>query len=307
MSRTRFVVIGIMVACAVALIVVAHLTAPSALLAKAGAKPKKIKNLDAHLQGDENYKKADLQGKLEIIAKLAKARNISSQQQKWMQVRVLEQAAREKGIHGKLPELLKWLGGLQKDYKNPITKAGRYALDEMVKLYGTQRLFQDETFLKGDIPAKLKRVNELFKERELGQSFCYHMNRYLVYKYLAPAQGDIRKELELLGELNKQKAINWAAGGWIEAGLIRRALEEDKTLDSVEKKMRYCLKLVDEKKISWMTTSGILTGLMIAYCENDPEFLKLDHAGRKAKIDQWKKDGFISNSEKRDLLATYAE
>jgi hypothetical protein len=297
---TRMTILGLAALIAAGSLVAGHVLADD----------KKVPTTNAEelLSKDEAYQKADLGKKIEHLKKLADEKAIDFQQKQWMQVRVLLAHAREKKIDKDLPALCKWLGETKKDHQGPIGKHGSGALDDLIAHYGTERLYKDEAFAKGDLAAKLKRVKELWEARELGQSITYSLTNDLVYRVLVPAAGDIDKELALFGELHRKNVMVWDSSAEIHRALLVRALHEKKDLDSLEKKLAFVNKATKDKEgdISWMTVGPTRVMLLVDAIDGDPEFTKLDAAGRKAKIEEWVKEGKIPPSDKTPLLAAYS-
>lgn len=281
---------------------------PSAKEVEAQAKVEKIANLDEFLKGNESYQKLDLTGRLEFIANLAdKEKRIDWNQKKWMQYRELMAQAKKDGIDKDALKLVQWAGGLAKDYKNPINKAAGYGLELIISQYGTRRLYADETFTKADTKGKLKRIKELWTSRELSQGITYTLTDNLVYKYLAPANGKIEDEVKLMGELTKDDVMVWDSTASIQFGVLVRAMHEMADLTDNYKRMKWLNEITDSKtgKLSWMMVGDMRANLLFELISNDDEFLKLDYAGRAAKIEQAQKDGYLSSSDVSSLKAAF--
>jgi hypothetical protein len=275
---------------------------------QAQAKVEKIANLDEFLKGNEAYGKMDLAAKCDYLANLSdKEKRIDWNQKKWMQYRLLMEQAKKDGIDKDLPKLLGWVGGIYKDYKNPIQKSSYYALDAIVVEYGTRRLYADETYTKGDIKGKLKRLKELWTAREMGQSATYEINDCLVFQYLAPAAGKIDDELKLMGELVAADVTVWDTTASIQHGLVLRALYEKPELSDNFKRMKWLGEVSDGKtgKVSWMVVGEMRISLLMEVITTDDEFLKLSYADRAAKLDAWAKDGFISSTDASSIKAAF--
>ncbi len=275
---------------------------------QAQAKVEKIANLDEFLKGNEAYQKLDMAGKVEFLANLAdKEKRIDWNQKKWMQYRVLMEQAKKDGIDKDTVKLVTWAGGIAKDYKNPVNKAAYYALDLIIVHYGTRRLYADETFTKADIKGKLKRIKELWTARELGQSTTYALTDSLVFRFLAPAGGKIDEEVKLLSELAGEDVMVWDSTASIQFGVLVRALHEKADLTDNYKRMKWLNEVTDSKtgKLSWMMVGDMRANLLFELIGNDEEFLKLDYAGRAAKIDQAMKDGYLSSSDVTSLKCAF--
>ena len=270
-------------------------------------KKQPVPNAEEYLAKDDEYQKGDLGKRFERLKKLQDEKTLDSFQTKWTQVRLLLAAAREKKVDKDLPALCKWLADLKKDSQGPVNKHGYGAIDEILKVHGTDRLYKDEAFAKGDLPAKLKRVKELWEARELHQTVTYSLTNDLVYRHLAPAGGDIEKELSLFGELHRKNVMVWDSSASIHEALLLRALREKKDLDSLEKKLAFIARVSKDKEgdISWMTVGSTRAVLLMDAVDGDPEFTKLDAAGRKAKIEEWAKEGKIGTGDRSQLLAAY--
>ncbi|MBZ0137015.1 MAG: hypothetical protein K8I27_11645 [Planctomycetes bacterium] len=273
------------------------------------AKPAKIANLEAYLNADEAYKAADLAGRCAIIEELKKEQKTDWTTARGMQMRLLLVHARanEMDPATNLVAFVQWIGAHTKDWKDPLSKAcsGTGSLNALLETYGAQRLYRDETFLKGDSEAKLRRIKELWEARELDQSQCYDLTRMYIYAHLAAADGDINKELELFGKLHRAECTDWAGASSVHEALMTRALEEKKELDTVEKKLAWLAKAADNNTgdLSWMTVSNRrLTLFMHAM---DKEMGGLDSAARKAKIAEWKEKGLLAGSDASNLESTY--
>ncbi len=277
--------------------------------AAAQDKPEPILNAEAHLAGDEAYGKADLVGKLDIITALTKEKRLDSNQKRWAQVRLLIAEAKAKGVWGDLPKLAGWLGAFKKDYKNPVTKAlgSGSGLDDLIELYGTRRLYADEAFQKGDIPAKLKMIADLWKARELNQSITYSLTNELVYRHLSAAGDDIDKALTMFGELYRADVMVWDSTGAIHRALLWRGLHEKKELDTTEKKLAWIGTVTERKTgdLAWMMVGRVRAQLVVDMVNDDEAFTKLDAAGREAKIDEWVKAKLIGSTDKTALIAAY--
>lgn len=298
----------LMIVALLALSVAAVWAWPSAQDVEAQAKVEKIANLDEFLKGNEDYQKMDLAGKIEYLANLAdKEKRIDWSQRKWMQYRVLMDHARKEGLDKDVVKLVQWAGALAKDYKNPIQKHGYYGLDLIITQYGTRRLYADETFNKADIKGKLKRIKELWTNRELGQSITYALTDSLVFRYLAAANGNIDEEIKLMGELHAADVMVWDSTASIHFGLMLRALHEKPELNDNLKRMKWLGEVSDSKtgKLSWMMVGDMRANLLFELFSADAEFLKLDYAGRAAKIDQAQKDGYISSSDAGTLKGVF--
>ena len=275
---------------------------------QAQAKVEKIANLDEFLKGNEDYQKLDTTAKCDYLANLCdKEKRIDWNQKKWMQFRVLMAQAKTDGIDKDTLKLVQWAGALAKDYKNPLNKSAYYAIDLIVAHYGTKRLYADETFTKGDIKGKLKRVKELWTARELGQSITYALTNDLVFRYLAAAGGKIHEEVKLLGELNKEDVMVWDSTASIQFGVMLRALYEMPELSDNSKRMKWLSEISDSKtgKLSWMMVGDMRASLMMELLGADEEFLKLDYAGRAAKLEQAQKDGYLSSSDVTSLKCAF--
>jgi hypothetical protein len=224
-----------------------------------------------------------------------------------MGLRAILAEVRAQKLDKDLPAFCAWMGKHRKDYNGAVGKHGRNALDDLIDIYGTDRLYQDEAFVKGDLPAKLKRVKELWTARELGQGVTYELTNDLVYRYLIPANGDIEKELQLFGELHRKDVMVWDSSASIHRALLLRALHEKKDLDSVEKKLLFIQKVTKEKEgdIAWMVVGSYRTALLMTAIDGDEAFIKLDAAGRKEKIESWVKEGKLQQSDRSGLLAAY--
>ena len=270
-------------------------------------KPTNVPNAEEALAKDEEYQKGDLGKKLEHLKKLTDEKKLDFNQSRWMGVRAVLAEARAQKMDKDLPAFCAWMGKHRKDYNGAIGKHGRSALDDLIDVYGTERLYADEAFVKGDLPAKLKRVKELWNARELGQGVTYELTNDLVYRYLIPAGGDIEKELALFGELHRKDVMVWDSSASIQRALLLRALHEKKDLDSVEKKLVFINKVAKDKEgdIAWMVVGNLRTSLLVSLIDGDEAFTKLDANGRKEKIESWVKEGKIQASDKSALLAAY--
>ncbi len=281
---------------------------PRAQEVEAQAKVEKIANLDEFLKGNEEFQKMEMAGKLDYLANLAdKEKRIDWNQKKWMQYRVMMEQARKDGIDKDVVKLVTWAGGIAKDYKNPINKSAYYAIDLIIVHYGTKRLYADETFTKADTKGKLKRIKELWNARELGQSTVYALTDSLVFRYLAPAGGKIDEEIKLLSELAGEDVMVWDSTASIQFGVLVRALYEKADLTDNYKRMKWLNEITDGKtgKLSWMMVGDMRANLLFELIGNDEEFLKLDYAGRAAKIDQAQKDGYLSSSDVTSLKCAF--
>ncbi len=281
----------------------------SPVQAQGKEKVEKVANLEEFLKADETWAKADTVGKCEYLTKLCdKDQRITYDQKRWMQYRVLMEQAKKDGIDKDIVKLLGWAGGIMKDYKNPLQKAAYSALDEIVRQYGTRRLYDDEAYKNGDIKGKLKRLKELWEARELGQSETYALGDSLVFRYLASANGKIDEEIKLMSELISANLLVWDNTARIQFGLMQRALYEKPELTDNTKRMKWLGEIADQKtgKLSWMMVGNMRLHLLLEMMGTDEEFLKLDYAGRAAKIDGWAKEGLIGSSEVSALKAAYA-
>ena len=278
--------------------------------AQAQEKPAIIDNLDAHLAADEAYKTGDLTKRAEILAQLLKERRIDSNRARGVATRELLAHARANDMdpHTKLVPFVQWLGGISKDYKNPLNVALRNtgAVDALIEVHGAERLWKDEAFLKADSGAKLARIKELWDARELDQSQAYDLTRHYAYDYLRPAEGNIDKQLEMFGKLQRSTSIDWAGIAGVHHALLTRALHEKADLDTTEKKLTFIQKVTKNKEgdLSWMVAGNrSITLFMHAV---DAEFSKLDGAARKAKLDEYEKQGLITKNEAGILGGIYS-
>ncbi|MCA8916954.1 MAG: hypothetical protein KDB90_16310 [Planctomycetes bacterium] len=275
------------------------------------AQPEKIKNIEAHLKADEAYQKADLAGRLGIIAEMLKAKTIDWSQARGTQMREMMTYARahEMDPDKNLVALVTWLGAESKDYKGAIRTASNNtgALAALIETYGAQRLYKDETFLKGDSQAKLARIKELWEARELDQGQCYELTAMYIYEHLAPANGDIDKQIKMFGELNRAKCMDWAGSASVHDALLTRALETKKDLDTVEKKLAWIGERTSNKDgdLSWMVVGRRRLTLFMHVLDGTMSGLGMEE--RAAKIDEYQKKDLISSSDASDLNATYCE
>ena len=294
------------IAAVVCLVAGAILIGPS--LAAADPKPEKIANLDEFLKANADYAKMDTAAKCDYLATLCdKDRRIDFAARKWMQFRVLMEQAKKDGIDKDLPKLLGWVGPIVRDFKNPIQKSANYALDAIIVEYGTRRLYADETFAKGDIKAKLKRIKDLWAARELGQSASYELTNCLVYQYLAPAKGAVDEEIKLMAELVAADVMVWDSTASIQHSLLLRALYEKPELNDNLKRMKWITETADSKgaKLSAMMVMDLRAALLMEVLINDEEFQKLDYAARGTKIDGWAKDGYLSPGDASTVKAAF--
>lgn len=276
-------------------------------------KPEKIANLEEHLSKLEEWTKGDVVKRLELLRKLAEQeKTITAAQRRAMGQRAILEHLRTAGIDKDLVKKVEWLGAQKRDFKGAVHAAlgpsGTGVLDDLIETYGTERLYKDEAFQKGDIPAKLKRLKELWTARELHQSTTYSLGDDLVYRYLIPAGGKIDEELRLFGELYRKDVLVWDSTAAIHRALLHRALFEKPELDTTWKRLEWIGKVSADKSgdIAWMAVGSLRADLLIQAVDGDPEFTKLDAAGRKAKIDEWVKAGYVSASDRGTLLAAYA-
>ncbi|MCB9893026.1 MAG: hypothetical protein H6839_01090 [Planctomycetes bacterium] len=273
--------------------------------------PEKIKNIEAHLKADEAYQKADLTGRLEIVAALLKDKRIDWSQARGTQMREMLGYARghEMNPDTNLVALVTWLGKESKDYKGAIRTATNNtgSLSALIETYGAQRLYKDETFTKGDAQVKLGRIKELWEARELDQSQCYELTAMYIYEYLAPANGDIDKQIEMFGKLTRAKCMDWAGSAGVHDALLTRALETKKDLDTVDKKLAWIAAHTDTKDgdLSWMIVGRRRSTLFMHVLDGPMSALSLEE--RTAKIDEYQKNNLISSSDAADLKATYCE
>ena len=283
--------------------------APAASAQDKPAKPEKIANLEEHLAADEAYQAADLTGKLEVINQLKTDQRTDWNTARGMQMRLVLAHARanEMDPATNVVAFVQWVGSHLKDWKDPMTKAcsGTGSLSALMEIYGAQRLYSDETFLKGNAEAKLQRIKDFWEARELDQSQCYDLTRLYIYKHLATAGGDIDKELELFGKLHRAKCMDWAGASSVHEALMTRALEEKADLDTVEKKLAWLAKAADnnEGDLSWMTVGQRRVTLFMHAM--DKEMAGLDAAARKAKIAEWKEKDLLGSSDVSTLEKTY--
>ncbi len=297
----RSLVAGLVVVVAAGSFVAGHVAAQD------NKKPANVPNADEALAKDEEYQKADLAKKLEHLKKLSDEKKLDHNQHRWMAVRAILAEARAQKIDGDLVAFSKWLGAHRKDSNSAIYKNGRDALGDIVDVVGTDRLYKDEAFQKGDLPAKMKRVLELWTAKEIGQGVAYELTNDLVYRHLAPAGGDIDKELAMFGELYRKDVLVWESTGSIHRALLTRALHEKKELDSLDKKLAFINKVSKSKEgdIAWMVVGNLRVVLLMIAIDGDAEFTKLDAAGRKDKIEAWAKEGKIQSSDRSALFAAY--
>lgn len=282
---------------------------PTETVAQDKTKPEKITNLETHLAADEAYQAADFTGRLTIVADLQKAQRLDWGMARGFQMRLILAHARahEMDPETALVPFVQWLGAQLKDWKGEIYKAcgGTGSLGALIEIYGARRLYRDEAFLKGDAEAKLRRIKELWDARELDQGQCYDLTRLYAYEHLSSANGDIDKQIEMLGKLEKAKCMDWAGASSVHEALLTRALDEKKDLDTVEKKLAWLVKVTDNQNgdISWMIVGNRRTTLFMHAM--DKQMAELDAAARKAKITEWKEKGLLTSSDERDLEAAY--
>jgi len=289
----------------------APLAAATARADDKAAKPERIPNLEAHLAALDEWKGGDLVKRLEVLRRLADEKRIDASQRRYMSQRVILEHARATGLDKDLVKLVEWLAAQRRDHKGAVSQAlgtGSNPIDDMIETYGLERLYRDEAFSKGDIPAKLKRVKELWNARELHQSSTYALVNDLVYRHLAPVAGKIDEELKLFGALYRADVLVWDSTASIHRALLHRALFERPELDSTMKRLAWIAKAAGDKTgdIAWMSVGALRTSLLLQAIDGDAEFTKLDAAGRKAKLEEWKKAGLISSSDFGALAAVYA-
>lgn len=290
----------------------APLAAATARADDKAAKPEKIQNLDAHLAALEAWTKGDLVARLSLLQSLEAEKKIDGGQRRWMSTRALLGHIRAAGLDKDLPKLCEWIGARKRERKDPIAEALKNCsgpIDDLLETYGTERLYRDEAFAKGDIPAKLKRVKELWNARELHQGTTYALTNDLVYRHLAPAGGDIDAQLKLMGELYRADVMVWDSSASIHEALLHRALYERKELDTTWKRLEWIGKATAQKTgdLAWMITGTLRAALITQAIDGDAAFLAKDAAGRKAQIDEWVKTGTIGSSDRTMLLQAYAQ
>jgi hypothetical protein len=282
---------------------------PTEAVAQDNPKPEKIANLEKHLAGDEEYQSGDLAQRLAIIGALQKAQRLDWAMARGYQMRVILAHARanEMDPESNLVPFVKWLGTQLKDWKGDIYKAcgGTGSLGALIEIYGARRLYRDETFLKGDAEAKLRRLKELFDAREIDQTQCYDLTRLYAFEHLSSANGDIDKQIEMLGKLHKAKCMEWAGASSVHRSLLTRALDEKKDLDTVEKKLAWLIKVTDNSSgdLSWMIVGSRRVTLFMHAV--DGQMAELEPADRKARIAAWKEKGLLTTSDVRELEAAY--
>ena len=271
----------------------------------------KIKNIDAHLKADKDYQAADFVTRLNIVSEMLKAKKIDWNQARGAHMReVLANArANERDPSKNLVAFVQWAGAELKNYKGDIRKAcgSSGGLDSLMETYGAQRLYKDETFIKGDSIAKLARIKELWEARELAQGQCYELTAMYIYEYLADAKGDIDKQIEMFGKLSAANCMDWAGSAGVHDALLTRALETKADLDTVEKKLEWIGKHTDNKtgELSWMVVSRRRSTLFMHAMDSSMAGLSLEE--RVAKIDDYKEKGLLGSSDANDLKAAYCE
>jgi len=274
------------------------------------AAPEKITNLDKHLAEDETYQAADLAGRLDIVAELQKSQRLNWGMARGYQMRLILAHARgnEMDPQTNLVPFVQWLGAHLKDWNGDVHKAcgSTGSLRALIEVYGARRLYSDETFLKGDVEAKLRRIKELWDARELEQGQCYDLTRLYAYEHLSTAGGDIDKQIEMLGKLQAAECMDWAGASSVHTALLTRALEEKKDLDTTEKKLAWLEKITDNQtgSLSWMIVGNRRTTLFMHAV--DKEMTGLDAAARKAKIAEWKEKELLTTADVRELEYTYS-
>lgn len=124
----------------------------------------------------------------------------------------------------------------------------------------------------------------------------------------APAGGAIDREIALLGELYRADVLVWDSTGSIHQALLHRALHEKPDLDSTAKKLRWIGEVTASGKgdLAWMIVGSTRVALLMEVLAGDAEFLALDPAGRKARIEAHEKEGAISSSDRTAFTAAYA-
>lgn len=289
----------------------AYLTPRTTVAAQDKAQPEKISNIDAHLKADKDYQKADLAGRLGTVAQLLKDKRISWPQARGAQMREIlaDARANERDPASDLVPFVQWLGAELKNYKGDIRTAcsGTGSLEALIETHGARRLYTDKTFLEGDAIAKLGRIKELWDARELAQGQCYELTAMYIYEYLAPAAGDIDKQIEMFGKLTRAKCMDWAGSAGVHDALLTRALEEKKDLDSVEKKLAWIGAHAegDDADLSWMVVGRRRLTLFMHVL--DATMAGLSTEERAAKIDEYKEKKLLGSTDASDLKATYCE
>jgi hypothetical protein len=268
-----------------------------------------ITDLEAWLSNHEPWVEGDMTQRLTILAELNRERRINRHAARGFQVRELLAYARanEHCPQTDLEGFVTWLGTINADRSHdwhaPTRQPG--SVSALIETYGSLRLFEDEAFQGDDVVAQLERVKEAWGNRELAQNQSYDLTRQIVYTYLAQADGDIDRQIEMLGELHRANVMDWAAAAGIHLSLLIRGLSKP-DLDTTEKRVAWLSKVADNRtgELSWMVASDRRVILLMEAA--DEQLGGMSKEEREQLIQSWRERGLVTSSDVNALKAAYS-